>query len=104
MRRRLAGGLMQFHRPGDAFRRGPLRFDHLDQRHQKGRVPPMRPKRALAPGEPLHDRGDGNDRGVAGEDRVGTNVALDLGEELLLERKILQHRLDHVIGFAHGLA
>ena len=35
---------------------------------------------------------------------VGTDVALDLGEELLLERKILQHRLDHVIGFAHGLA
>jgi hypothetical protein len=52
----------------------------------------------------LHDRGDGNNRGVAGEDRVGTDVVLDLGEQLLLERKVLQHRLDHVVGVAHGLA
>ncbi len=31
-------------------------------------------------------------------------MRLDLGEQLLLERQILQHRLDHVVGLAHRLA
>ena len=29
------------------------------------------------------------------------HVALDLGEELLLERQVLEHGLDHVVGVAH---
>ena len=63
----------------------------------------MRAERALALAQPLHDRGDRDDRGVAGEDRIGAHVALDVGKQLLLKRQILRHRLDDVIGVAHRL-
>ena len=62
----------------------------------------MGAERALAPLQALHDVGDRDHRGVAGEDGVGADVRLDLGEQLLLERQILKHRLDHIVGVAHG--
>src|SRR5215203_7314817 len=46
MRRLLAGRRVQLHRPLDRLGRCPLRADHLDQRHQVWRVPPMGAKRA----------------------------------------------------------
>ena len=63
----------------------------------------MRAERALAALQAFHDRGDRDDRGVAGEDRVRPHMLLDLGEQLLLQRQIFQHRLDDVVGIAHGL-
>ena len=50
----------------------------------------------------LHDLGDRHHRGVAGEDGVGPDVLLDLAEDLLLQRHVFEHRLDHVIGVAHA--
>ena len=51
----------------------------------------------------LHDLGDRHHRGVAGEDGVGPDVLLDLGEDLLLQRHVFEHRLDHVVGVAHAV-
>ena len=62
----------------------------------------MGAERALAVLQPFHDLRDRNDRGVAREDRVRPHMLLDLAEQLLLQRQILQHRLDHEIGIAHG--
>ena len=44
---------------------------------------------ALAMGQPAHDRGDRDDRSVAGQDRVRPHVLLDLGKQLLLEAQVL---------------
>ena len=62
----------------------------------------MGAERAFAPLEAFHDLGDRDDRGVAGQDRIGPHVLLDFGENFLLERQIFQHRLDHIVGLAHG--
>jgi hypothetical protein len=61
----------------------------------------MGAERALAPGEALHDRGNRDYRRIAGENGIAAYVAFDLGKELLLQRQILGHRLDHVVGVAH---
>src|ERR1700688_3756334 len=79
--RLLAGGLVQFHGPGDRLWRCPLRLDDFHERHQERRIPPMRAERALALVQSPHDRRDRNDRSVAGEDRMGTHVTLDLGKQ-----------------------
>jgi hypothetical protein len=62
----------------------------------------MGAERALAALEALHDFGDRDHRGIAGENRVRPHVLFDFDEQFLLERQILQHRLDHVVGLAHG--
>ena len=63
----------------------------------------MRAERALAIPETLHDLGDRHHRGVAGEDGVRPHVPLDLAEQFLLERHILEHGLDHIVGVAHAI-
>ena len=51
----------------------------------------------------LHDLGDRNDRGVAGEDGFGWRRLLDLDKEVALEIEILQRRLDDKVGVAYGI-
>ncbi len=61
----------------------------------------MGAKRALTLLQTLHDRGDRNNRRVAGEDRIRPHVVFDFGKQLLLERQILQYGFDDIIGVAH---
>ena len=56
---------------------------------------------ALALGKPLHDRGDRNDRSVAGENGVGAHVAFYLGKKFLLQRQVLGDGFDDIVGVAH---
>ena len=103
MRRFFPGGAMQLHGPGDRLGRRPLRFDHLHQRNKERRIPPMRSECALTALEAGHDRGDWNDRGVAGKDRIRANMGFDRGEQFLFQRQIFEHRLDDVIDAANRL-
>ena len=59
---------------------------------------------ALAALQAFHDSGDRDDRGVAGEDGVRPHVLFDFSEDFLLERQILKHGFDHVVGVAHRVA
>ena len=63
----------------------------------------MGAERARAVAQPFHDLGDRDDRGVAGEDGLRPDVAFDLDEQLLLQRQIFEHGLDHIVGIAHGV-
>jgi len=61
----------------------------------------MRPKRAIAPFEGLHDSGDRNDRRIAGQDRIRTYVSFNFGKQFSLERQIFQDRFNDIVGASH---
>ena len=52
----------------------------------------------LWPADACGQAGDRQRRGVRAEQRVGCDVWLDLPPDLVLERRILEHRLDHEVG------
>ena len=61
----------------------------------------MRAERALLADQALHDRGDRDHRGVAGENGVAARPQLDLGKQLLLEIELLSDRFDDKVGVPH---
>ena len=105
MRRLLAGGGVQLHGEVDRLRRSSIasRSPRPAAPGRAGSTNGCR-ARARAAASPCMIVGDRDDRGVAGEDRVGPHVLLDLGEQFLLQRQVLQHGLDDVVGLAHRRA
>src|SRR5262249_60502760 len=81
--------------------RRPSCSNYLNQRHQIGRVTPVGAERTRTVAQALHDLGDRDHRGVAGEDRMWPRVPLDLDEQLLLQRQIFEHGLDDIVRLAH---
>ncbi len=62
----------------------------------------MHPDDALGARQVGRDLRDRDARRVRGEDRVGANVLLELGEQLLLEVESLGRGLDHELGAREG--
>ena len=52
----------------------------------------------VGPGDALGQLGDRQRRGVRAEQRAVGQVRLDLGEDLRLDRRVLEHGLDHQVG------
>ena len=57
---------------------------------------------AVGPGQAVLQGGDGNPRGVGGENDTRLGLLDQLGEDGLLDLQSLGHGLDHEIGIAHG--
>ena len=74
--------------------RRKLRPDDLDERHQRRRVEEVHPDDPCGYRRRRGDLGHGERRGVRREHRVGRAGPLELGEELLLRRELLDDRLD----------
>lgn len=55
----------------------------------------MQPDEVQGPGDAVGEGGDGQRRGVGAQERVGLDHVLDLLEDLVLERGVLEDRLDH---------
>ena len=93
----------QFHHGRD--RRGcrVLHLDHLDQRHEIGRHPPVRAEDTVAVRHAGSDLADRDDAGVAGEERPARRQAVELGEDRLFQRQLLRRRLDDHVGIGDGV-
>jgi len=77
---------------------GLLGASDLEERHEGDRVEEVEAHDALGVLEVLGHRGDGQ-RGGVGEQHAGVgDDSLDLGENLLLDLEVLEHRLDHDLG------
>ena len=73
------------------------RPDDLDEAHHRRRVEEVDAhhlRRALGGHGQLHHREGG---GVGGEDALGLHDVVEAGEELLLHRQVLHHRLEHEV-------
>ena len=88
---------------GRGFLRGVLADDHLDQRHDRGRVEEVEADDLVGPQRRLPDLGDRERGGVGGEDRVARGGRVDLAEDRLLDLHLLRHRLDHEVDVAELL-
>ena len=55
------------------------------------------PMKSAGRSTPVDELGDRQRRGVGAEQRVGVDVRRDLGEDLLLQRRVLEDRLDHQV-------
>ena len=93
----LAAGRGERHRRLDRVVAGGERADDLDELHQRRRVEEVDaadPVRALGGDRHLDD---GQRRGVGGEDAVGLDDLLQLGEQLALGGEVLDDALDHEV-------
>src|SRR5262249_43301196 len=72
--------------------------DDLDQRQLVDRVEEVTAGDAAAVFQPLRDGGDGQRRGVRGQDGVGAGNAVQLGEDGPLRLQVLDGRLDDEVG------
>ena len=88
---------------GDRCRRRVLGLDHLDQRHEIGRVPPMRAEDAVAVRHARGDLADRDDRGVAGEERAGAAPAARARRRSPASAQLLRRRLDDHVGVGDRL-
>src|SRR5262249_10843640 len=68
----------------------------------EGRVPPMSAERAGAVLKTAHDGGNRDHGRIAGKNRVGPGRTLDVGEQLLLDAKVLAHGFDDEFRPCHG--
>ena len=73
----------------------PLGPHDLDERHQRRRVEEVHPDGTLGPLEHRCDLRHRERRGVRREDRVRANDRFERAEELVLDREVLECRLDH---------
>src|SRR6266576_2413585 len=73
------------------------RAHDLDQRQDRSRVEEVHADDALGPLGRLRDLGNRERGGVRREDRLRTGDPVELGEDLALERQLLQHGLDHEV-------
>lgn len=74
--------------------RGQAR-DYLDQRHHRRGIEEVQAGNALGALEAGGDGGDRQRRGVAGQQGVGAAQGLQLGEQLALDRQVLDDGLHH---------
>ena len=77
--------------------RRELAADHLDEREHGRRVEEVHAGEALRPLEGGGDLGHRERGGVRRENGVGADDRLDPPEEVLLDREVLEHGLDHEI-------
>ena len=77
---------------------GLISADDLQQRHDVDRVEEVIADDAFGMLQSLGDFGDGQRRGVGGEDRRRGDEFLQLGENVLLDRGALVDRLDDEVG------
>jgi hypothetical protein len=83
--------------------RGRLRLParhHLEQRHLVHRREEVHPEHAPGPARALHDVADRQRRRVGRVDRVVGHHRFGLGQHLLLEREVLEDRLDQKLAAA----
>ena len=92
--RRLLDRADEIHRDAERLRVGLLAHDDLGQHHLLHRREEVHADEMLRLQRSLGERGDRQRRGVAGEDDVGADDGLRLLRRLLLDRAILEHRLD----------
>ncbi len=90
-----------FHQRVAHLGRGAHAVDHFDQLHQRHRVEKMHAGEALRPFEFRRDGGHRERGSVGGEDAVLADDALELGEQGLLRREILDDDLDHEVAGRH---
>ena len=82
-------------------RRRPATGHHLDKGQHGRRIEEMEPDNALWPADVLRDGRDRQGARVRGEDRLGFGRGIEVREEGLLERQVLQGSLDHELGAGH---
>ena len=90
-----------FHQRVAHLGRGAHAVDHFDQLHQRHRVEKMHAGETLGPLQLCGDGGHGERRSVGGEDAVLADDALELGEQGLLRREVLDDDLDHEVAGRH---
>ena len=71
--------------------------DHLHQRHLVDRIEEVHPHDPATVGGVLSDRVDRQRGGVGSEDRRGSEAPVEVGEDLLLDRQVLDHGFDDEI-------
>src|SRR5581483_3873759 len=104
MHRRFAGVAQQVHRGAHDSVAGFLVLDDFDQRYQVRRIPEMRADDAIVVFEIAPDLRRRYGRAVARQDRSGGDRALEVGENLLLERQLFRCRLEHEAYVLHRLS
>ena len=67
---------------------------HLDQRQQRRRIEEVQADHAPGPAQPARHGGDRQRGGVRGQHAALADDVLQIGEEPLLDRQLLGHRLD----------
>ena len=98
--RHLADRLGEVGRRLHGLRRGLLALDHLDQPHVGGRPEEVEADDLVRPLRDVADLGDREARRVGGEDRVAGRGRVEVGEDLVLDRHLLRHRLDDEVDVA----
>ena len=96
----LAERLRQPHDGGDGPGRGAGAAHVLHQLHDVGGAEEVGADDLLRPRRGGGDGVDVEGRRVGGQDRLRLAHAVEAGEDLLLERQLLEHRLDHDVGRA----
>ena len=76
---------------------GLLAADDLDQRHLVDRAEEVQADEVLRPVHAGRQLGDRQGRGVGAQQRVVVDVRRDLAEHLVLQRRVLEDRLDHQV-------
>src|SRR5690606_33263683 len=89
-------------RGGDDLGAGPVGGDDFQQRHLVDWREVVHADDVRGAGGRLGDAADGNGRGVGGEDGVFTAAGLDVLDHPMLEREILEDRLDHQVQLAEA--
>ncbi|MNO99294.1 hypothetical protein D3C76_910600 [compost metagenome] len=90
----------------DARGNGPIgrkARDHLDQGHERCRVEEVHANHLLGALQTGSDAGDGQRRGVAGEDTVGSAQGFKLAEQRLFDRQVLDDGFYHQAGISQCL-
>ncbi len=82
---------------------GVLAGDHLDQRHDRGRVEEVETDDLVGAQRRFAHLGDRERGGVGGEDRVAGRDGVELTEDRLLDLHPLRHGLDHEVDVAELL-
>ena len=80
-----------------------LALDDLHQRHLVDGREEVQPDEVGRPLDAFGERGDGQRGGVGAQQRVGLDDVLDLLEDLVLERRVLEDRLDDGVAARDGL-
>lgn len=88
--------------PGDGRGRGLAARHHLDDRDDVRRIRPVHADHTARRGVAGLELGDGNARGVRGDDTILGDQLVDLADHLGLELELLRHVLDDEIGALHG--
>ncbi len=90
-----------FHGQGDGLVGRLLGDDHLEQRHLLDRREVVHADDIARPPRLRGDVGDGDRRGIGGEDRLAAGRIFDRGKDRLLQGEVLKDGLDDEAGALH---